>query len=246
MKSDELDKVITEEDYKKLRPPKVLYSPSNKDYSLKDTILINFDMKCPEFEELKKVCKELKMQIIRMRFSKDILFYNYLVLVLDPEYVKQEDLEALESSRDILAMMQASILFTRKQPFSLSPSKKKFTIKQPALFNYDNLKLIFLNKRASFDRKAKNHDSYDKRMYRMLYIILHLHDKRKPLTTHELCNVFTVTEKTIHRDIALLRMLGNSIIFDKKTNQWSLEYSVDLDEIIKNMFTTYKSDGEKS
>jgi hypothetical protein len=203
----------------------ITYSPSNRSYENDyEVILTNFYPDNPDYDAVKQVCKELDMQIGIMKHQADIVACTNFMLILDPDKLEMADIDSL-NILEAKNIKEYSVLFTKKPSFKLSPILRRYTIKQPRIFNYDNLKLILLNKRNSHIRYQKKITSFDKKQYRMMYILLHTMSKSKHITTHELCLEFNVSEKTIHRDIEMLNILGNYIAFNKKTREWELSFT---------------------
>ncbi len=201
------------------------FSLKKRQYQWHEKVLINFNTRTNEYKELKRICKELDLRIYQMDCSSDIAAYPYFLLVLNPDNFSQDDSDILHDMLKVYDDKEISVLFTKQPKFKLTTKLKKFTIKQPRVFNYDNLKLIILNKRNALLRRGKKKISYDKKLYRMLYIMLNLMDKSKHIATQDLCNEFHVSEKTVQRDIDMLRILGNDINFNKKSNEWELGFS---------------------
>ncbi len=204
-----------------------IYLPKVRYYDTEDTIIINFGTERQEFKELKKVCKELDMKIARLTSSPEIFGHHYLILILDPDLTYQDDIDWFDNMSKNFDVREVSILFTRKCEINKLPSSiRRFIIKQPDEFNYDNLKLILLNKRTIHRRIAKTKTQYDRKLFRMMYILTNLMYKQKKITTQGLCNEFNVSEKTIYRDILMLRSLENYIEYDKPKKEWQLVFSI--------------------
>jgi len=203
----------------------IIYSPTNSKANNNDIIMTNFGAEHECFEQLRKVCAEFYLKIGQMNVSDDMLALPYFMLVIDPDKFTERDITTLDYVVNLYNEREYSVLFTKPPKFKLSPRTKRFTIKQQYYFDFENLKLIILNKRESANRHQKKRIQYDKKMYRMLYVLLHLMMKKRSLTTNELCNEFNVSEKTIHRDIEMLNLLGNYIVYNRKKMRWNLEFS---------------------
>ncbi len=207
-----------------LEPESNVKSPELKSYFWTDSILVNFDDSSKVYRELRKVCNELDISILEVDASPDVVALPYFIFFIDPNLITKEELGLLEYMCDFQDYKEIAQLFIKPPKFKLSPKMRKFTLKTPDLLDYDTLKLIILKRRSVLQRRGNNKGSYDKKIYRMMHILLNLMSKKKNINTQDLCVEFGVSEKTILRDIDMLRILGNDIEFDKANKEWKLTF----------------------
>jgi predicted HTH transcriptional regulator len=119
-----------------------------------------------------------------------------------------------------------SILFTKEPSYIINPKLRKYIVRQRNVFNYDNLKLLVLNRRSKAIRHNHQHVPNDKKLFRVTNIYFRLLSKEPNITTQVLCDDFGVSAKTIHRDIDMLIQFGNEISYDKQLKSWVMGHSI--------------------
>jgi len=77
--------------------------------------------------------------------------------------------------------------------------------------------------------KTKPYDKYDKKTFRLMYILNRLVSK-KPLKTQELADEFNVTQRTVQRDLGLLEALRYPI--EKDRDGYRFEQGFSLSKVI--------------
>jgi hypothetical protein len=202
----------------------ILYLPEDSDITKIDCIQVNFGMDCPEYRELKNVCKDLEMGIVSINNYMDILAIPQLMVILNPDKLRTDDLELIEWSTSYRDNKKSSILFTKEPVFKLTTKMKSYSIKRPLAFNYESLKQIIQNRRNSIAENPDDLDVFDKKLYRMMHIMLSLMDKRKKVRMSDWCDEFNVSDSTILKDIDMLKSLGNHIEYNKITHEWEMPF----------------------
>jgi len=193
-------------------------------YSFETTVLLWQDD--PElFENVKKVCKSLKLNIFNASVQEDILGVPYFFAILDGMRIKPELLKFLVDLLKGTKEKEFALLFTSPPSAKIPDALKKYVIKTPEIINFDFLKKNLYNKHFAILRHKGNKRAYDKTLFRLLKISFLLRDKSKFINIRELSNDFNVTERTIKRDLALLGDMGEDIRYDKDRNGHYLEFS---------------------
>lgn len=202
----------------------ILYSPEGADIAKIDCIQINFGKDCQEYRELERVCIDLEMGIVTIHNYMDILAISQCMVILNPDTLTTDDLELIEWSTNYRNGKKSSILFTKEPAFKLTSKMKSYSIKRSLAFNYESLMQIIQNRRNSISENTEDLDVFDKKLYRMMHIMLSLMDKRKKVKMSDWCDEFNVSDTTIQKDIDMLKSLGNHIEYNKNTNEWEMPF----------------------
>lgn len=194
---------------------------STMEYSFEKTVLVWVDD--PATKELvKKVCNSLKLNIWDLNVPEDLLGIPYFFAVIDGEKLTEE----------ILAWLKETIVWEQPKEFAIlltSPTKskipatiKKYFISPMDVTTYDWLKTQIFNRYFAIQRHKKTNKSYDKTIFRVVFISKTLLKKGAFVRVDDLCRDFGVTEKTIKRDFALLRSMGEDIVYDRDQKAYHL------------------------
>ncbi|MEI6091764.1 MAG: HTH domain-containing protein [bacterium] len=202
----------------------ILYSPEGAEITKIDCIQVNFGKDCPEYRVLENVCKDLGMGIVSINVYMDILAIPQIMVILNPDTLSADDLELIEWSTNYLNNKKSSILFTKEPAFKLTTKMKSYSIKRPLAFNYESLQQIIQNRRNSISENIDDSEVLDKKLYRMMHIMLSLMDKRKNVKMSDWCDELNVSDTTILKDIDMLKTLGNHIEYNKITHEWEMPF----------------------
>lgn len=171
---------------------------------------------------LENISKELKLNLYKANKEEDLYAVPHFFLVVDGDKVNKvillnlKEMIANENHKESGILVIGDILL--KIPVSI----KRFFIQTKEGITKDFLKTTILNKKYAISRRINNNRSYDKTVYRIVYVLKKLMQPKGLVRVEELCQYFNVSEKTIKRDIALLRTMGEEIVFDKKRNGYYL------------------------
>ncbi len=194
-------------------------------YWPKETIIYKLDDKYT-INLLKKLAKDLKLKLLTPDCPEDWMALPYFIIIANPNLLSTEEIKTINYMMGFNDTREMSIVLTTKPKSRLPVKMRKFLLKPADNIDYDYLKIVILQKRASIQRHEKTRRHYDNKIYRLMYILLSLSDKNKIVTTQSLCDEFNVSEKTIHRDIELLTIMGNIIEFDKKQRRWIMTFCI--------------------
>ena len=169
-----------------------------------------------------RVTDELKLSLLHAEDTIDLYVTGGFFEIVDPDKVDENYFETIQEIHGDENPKEFAILLTK--PVKNIPQKLKKIFIQPKenSFEYDNLKLSILNKRSAILRHQKNPRSYDKRLFRLFYILRKLQLEGAIVKKDELAIEFNVSDKTIQRDIELLKMAGEDIVYDKEYKGYRL------------------------
>jgi len=173
----------------------------------------------------KKIAKELKLNICEIEQETDIYGVPYFFGIIDGKKLTTSILKNLKEMIVTENSKEFGILLTSKADCKIPGAIKKFFIKQQEVISLEWLKTTILNKRYAIKRHKENKRSYDKTLFRTVFILRKLMMPRTILYMEDLCSEFNVSEKTIKRDINLLRSMGEEIVYDKNRNGYALVFS---------------------
>jgi hypothetical protein len=175
---------------------------------------------------INKIVKELKVNFLLVQEEEDIFALPYFFAILDGEYINDKILDDLIEVISNENPKEFAILLTSNTTRKIPSKFKKYFIKAPEEITPTWLKTLIINKKYAINRRKINRRSYDKTIFRTVYILKQLMQNNAVLKLNELCMEFNVSEKTIKRDIELLRVMGDSIEYDKVRGGYVLTFSV--------------------
>ena len=180
----------------------------------------------PAIKELVvKVCNSLKLNIWNLNVPEDLLGIPYFFAVIDGEKLTEEILAWLKETLVWEHPKEVAILLTSPSKSKIPVALKKYFILPMEVTTYDWLKTQIFNRYFAIKRHTKTNKSYDRTIFRVVFISKTLLKKGAFIRIDDLCRDFGVTEKTIKRDFALLRSMGEDIIYDRDKKAYRLESS---------------------
>ena len=193
-------------------------------YSHENTVLV-WDDDPSILENVKKVCHSLKLSIYKADKLEDLLAVPYFFAVVDGTKLTKEFMTDLIEVIGKESEKEFAILLTKAIASQIPAKLKKYIILPIEVINFDYLKTNIYNKRFALLRHKKNKRTYDKTIFRLVYISYKLRTKRKYIYINELCKEFNVTDRTVKRDLVLLQELGEDIQYDRIKNGYFLAFS---------------------
>jgi hypothetical protein len=191
------------------------------EYYWKTTILSWTDNK-NVLSSLKNISKELYLKLYKAEVEQDLYGVPYFFVVVDGDKLNKAILMNLKEIIFNQNYKELGILVIGNKSLKIPVAIKKFFIQTEEGVTREFLKATILNKKFSINRRTNNKRSYDKTVFRIVYVLKKLMRPTEILRVEELCAEFNVSEKTIKRDIALLRSMGEEIIYDKNRKGYSL------------------------
>jgi hypothetical protein len=191
------------------------------EYYWKTTILSWTDDKSV-LSSLKNISKELHLKLYKAEVEQDLYGVPYFFVVVDGDKLNKAILMDLKEIISNENYKELGILVIGNKSLKIPVAIKKFFIQTEEGVTREFLKATILNKKFSINRRTNNKRSYDKTVFRIVYVLKKLMRPMEIVRVEELCAEFNVSEKTIKRDIALLRSMGEEIIFDKNKKGYSL------------------------
>ena len=194
-------------------------------YSWDETVLVYTDD--PRIIKLMKdLTKELKLKCYDTDIMTDVYAVPYFFGVLDPDKLEEGYFKVFRELWDAVNPREFAIMLT-KQPVEKIPGdlKRYFIIGDDPL-EYLQVKLAVLNRHRALMRHRKSDRLYDKKLFRLFYILRKLSPEGNIVHLEDLCQEFNVTERTVKRDIELLRTYGEEIEYDPKKKGYCLQFSI--------------------
>ncbi len=168
------------------------------------------------------VTRELKLKCYEAEIMTDVYAIPYFFGVLDPEKLEEGYFKVFKELWDAMNPREFAIHFTKLPTDKIPKNLKRYFIICTDPLDYQQLKLNILNRHRALMRHQKNDRSYDKKLFRLFYILRKLSPQGGMVYLNDLCQEFNVSEKTIKRDIELLRTYGEDIQYDSKKKEYFL------------------------
>ncbi len=168
---------------------------------------------------VREAADDIKVDICATDCMTDLIAVPAFMAIINPDSLKPKDMPEFNSFLDYLIetgdVKVTGILFLKKPSFTIVPKLRKFIVKTPENLDRESLRLIMLNRRSAYRRRRNATTSCDKKIFRLMKMILILKD-RKTLKVDELMSEFNVSSKTIKRDLILIETLGYLHKYDIK------------------------------
>jgi hypothetical protein len=169
---------------------------------------------------LRRACGELKTRLYETGCSADLIAIPSMLSVVDPSAMEPRALaEVLDWLTDI-EDPQYRILFAEAVP-GLPRRLSRNIIAAPSCWSRDHFKFLLLKLRAAVRRREHECRAHDRKPFRLIYVLRELYSKKK-VNTRELANEFSVSIRTVQRDLGLLQSLGECIDYDCASNTYSI------------------------
>ena len=169
---------------------------------------------------LRQACGELKILLYETDCSTDLIAIPSMLSVVDPSAMEPRDLADVLDWVTDLEDPQYRILFTEAVT-GLSNRLSRNVIAAPSCWSHDHFKFLLLKLRAASRRRAHECRTYDRKLFRLVYVLREFHSKKK-VNTRELANEFNVSIRTVQRDLELLQSLGECIDYDCASNTYTI------------------------
>lgn len=194
-------------------------------YSYENTIIV-FSRDKALIEMSRKVALAIKINAAIAKHYTDIYAIPSFFIIIDGKYANKDFLTVMEDMLGLEDPKEFGILINGKPAFPPGRNMKKFIINESIQLTASWLKTTILNKHLTIIRHKNNKRSYDRTIFRVIFILRKfIRNKEAVLKLQDLCNEFNVSEKTIKRDISLLKAMGEDIIYDKKRKGFVLVFS---------------------
>ena len=194
-------------------------------YSHDNTILIWSDDDSVKFL-FKKIAKSLHLNLCDVEIEPDIYAVPYFFALIDSKKLRKETFTILKEILIYENPKEFIIVLYNYSNLKIPGSIKKYFKIIEGEITDTKLRTLILNKQTAIKRHQQNKKSYDKIIFRTIYIIKKLMQKNTVLKIEDLCVEFNVSEKTIKRDIELLRSMGEDIEYSKLERGYYLKHSI--------------------
>jgi hypothetical protein len=178
-----------------------------------DNTIVAYRLETAITDMLRSMANKLKVTICWADCVSDLIAVPAFMNIVNPLGLTEEETDEifqwfsfLEETGDPKGLC---ILFTSAPPFKIPPKVVKYVLRTPEFIEDDYLKLKILNKRAAATRHNSQHQSYDRKIFRLLKITKVLKSEGI-MYVEDMCNEFNITPKTVRRDIELWNALGKS------------------------------------
>ena len=181
-------------------------------YTWTDTI-VTFGLDKQETSLVRDVCDTLNVSCFRGTTLTDLIAVPCFLVIMNPSEVSKENLEELYAWVEEMGDKDYVVFFSRL-PTPPPPRKleRHFTVTD-SLPDKQTIKLTILQRRSAVSRRKKELRKYDRRIFRLMFILRELR-KTKIVCTKGLAREFNVTSRTVQRDIELLQSLGELVEYD--------------------------------
>jgi len=189
-------------------------------YSIEDTIIV-YGLDDWQTDKIRDIAQRIKARVLEADVWQDMLAYPAFYTVINPARIEPDVLETL---LDVWADWEddSAILFIHETDAVIPKRLQSKISVAPSVFADEQLlKLKLLNQKTRTERLRDNALKYDVKIFRILYIL----KKLKQVTyvsSASMAQEFSVTARTVQRDIDMLRRLGEIIEYDAKKRAYYL------------------------
>lgn len=177
-------------------------------------------------KDVKKFCSELKVDFIEAESTSDLYALPFFFAIVDPEKTEKEFFESFEEIFELENPNNLTVFLTKKGAKIRHKIKRFFVVNEKEEIDMSDLKTLLENKKNTIQKHKNDSKSYDKRLFRMFFILRKLLPKNSYIKIPDLCIEFNVSHRTIRRDIGLMRMAGEDIEYNKSKNGYILKGSL--------------------
>ncbi len=173
-----------------------------------------------------QITNELKLKCFPAEVTTDLYAIPHFFGVVDPDKLEEGFYDIFREIYEMINSREFAIFLTKPPKVKIPRDIQRYFIISPDPPEYKQLKLHILNRRSALLRHQKNRRSFDKKLFRLFYILRKLSPEGSMVYLNDLCQEFNVSEKTIKRDIQLLKTYGEDIRYDHKKNGYYLLLSM--------------------
>jgi hypothetical protein len=165
-----------------------------------------------------EIAKELKLNVHNIKTETDLLAIPCFLIIVDTEKLKTELLSDFNQIAKHMNPNECSIIVFGKRiinaPFYVKPL---LTYANKAITKEYLEKLI--KKAMTFPKKIKQ-DMFKQRINRIIYLYKLL-DEGKVIETKDICFYFEISDRTLRRDVKVLRdVCDKEIMFNKDSGYY--------------------------
>ncbi len=173
-----------------------------------------------------KVTKDLKLNLIFAKDTIDLYVTGFFFGIMDPEKLDMDYFENIKEIHKNENPKEFSVVLTQQPIIKIPKSiKRYFIIPDGSNIEYQQLKLLILNRRSAIIRHKKSNKTYDKKLMRLFAILKKLQPENSYVKHDELCQEFNVSSKTIKRDIEMINQWGEAVEYDRTRKAYYLKGS---------------------
>lgn len=181
-----------------------------------------------------KVINKLDLQLKEADCATDLIAIPCFYIIIDVSKLSKESIELLHEMAEVMSDNEQRILLIGESSQRIPKRLLKFIKRvdniptEIELMMYINdariLNPVYQRKIMNEKYDYKKFDHTKKRIFRVWYIYNELIKKNGCVNTYHYSTIFDVSDKTIHRDIDILREFGCNIIHDAQGMQGSGYY----------------------
>ena len=164
-----------------------------------------------------ELCRSLNSKLCWAEDSTDILATPSFLNIINPGLLSDQEKAMLKSFLDDIQDNSWKFLLTDKSEPEFIPPRNR--IKHPETITDDFLKFLILKTRSTYKRRRKIWEKTERRIVRLIYMMRIL-DSGNSFSTAEIAKEFSVSKRTIQRDIEVLEMGGCPIMRDNRGKHW--------------------------
>ena len=160
-----------------------------------------------------EIAEELKLNIYKVAVETDLIAVPCFLMIVDTEKLKDDFLSDFNQIAKHMDSGVRSILVVGKRLMTLPFYVKLLVTYANRTITKDYL-LKIINTARDTKRNVKQ-DMFKERIHRIIFLYKLL-DEGKVIGTKEMCEFFEMSDRTLRRDIKILRdVCDKEIIFDK-------------------------------
>lgn len=174
-----------------------------------------------EREIIQTALTKSTMELYEAEYVTDLLVNDYLMLIVDVSKVSGEELQPLLAYYNQIAAFSESVILVgdcRELDFN-----NRITVYGQFEELQNKLKYLLL----AAQKQRKNADNFSRSLSYAL-IILKMITDNPGISSKEIADRLEISPRSVTRYIETLNMAGESIVYNRKENGWSLEYDESL------------------
>ncbi len=168
-------------------------------------------------EELSQLCESLDTELLLVEDGTDILAFGSFLNIINPNLLSDGEKTMLKSYLDDIEDSSKKFLLIDKSSPDFIPARNR--VKLPEIVTEEFLKFLILKTRSTYKRRRQIWEKTERRIVRLIYMMRIL-DSGNSFKTSEIAKEFSVSIRTIQRDLEILEMSGAPIMNDKRGKHW--------------------------
>ncbi len=185
-------------------------------FSNENTIII-WDNNETRIELIQKQCHLLKVNLFLAEQFEDIVAIPSFLSIINPSMLSETEWNTLGNFLAEIDDNSYKFLLTDSSEQQQIPRNNLITTPESLTENF--IKFLILKTRSTYKRRRGIWEKTERRIVRLIYI-LRILDSGKSFKTADIAKEFSISKRTVQRDIEVLEMGGFPIFNNKRGKYW--------------------------